>query len=827
MFTRRMALAVTAFALVASTPARSLAASDAKDALAINQTPASWMTEWSKQSADFLKAHPELGNFQAKDGTALTEAMKQWHKISQDLLRGQVATDAPADLTAILQPSAPESSGTERGDSKSVTAEAAMLPNQLAGIFPPPDNLNGSTAMDALAGGEAYATFTALAPPLLVGPHLVGASWTPVAGGGPPFAGLGFLPSISGLGSSWNSTITTGSMLTPMSYVIAKSEHALPALAVPAPPNAIAVLPSLGGGAGFPTAAPGVVVAMSPGPAVWLDYPYVAVDNHPGNPLAPGGQGDIHVAWVMYFGGAPDVNANGNFFDDPGDGYTIMSSSSNPGPGPFPYPAFSPPVALFGGGPIMPGAHQMVRPSVAVAGPPGTPAGPPSVTYVAWIDPGIGGIMVTWNPAPGLGLPWAAPVIAVPVVPLPPFLAPGIKASSSVSVAVDDAPAFPGLVYLAWSDMTNGDADIFFSRSPDGGLTWSAPSRVNQDPLGNGRDQWAPHMVVNAVTAEIIVTYYDRRNDPGNVMMETWSSTSMTGGVTWVDGRVSDAGPVPPPPTIPYPPGVYVGDYLGSSADVGTGMNPYGAIWNDGRFGANAAFFEVVRTFDSDGDGILDPLDNCPFVFNPGQADSDGDLVGDACDNCPLAFNPGQADGDADGVGDICDICPTVFDPTQADSDFDGTGDACDGCPFDPFKTAPGFCGCGVSDGDSDGDFLVDCLDNCPFAFNPGQADSDADGHGDICDNCPEVSNPNQLITIAMTGDLNASSTLTSSDVILMVNYVFKGGAAPSPCPAVADCNCNGSVTSGDIITLVNHVFKGGAPPCNVCTAPGLGWSCP
>ena len=34
-------------------------------------------------------------------------------------------------------------------------------------------------------------------------------------------------------------------------------------------------------------------------------------------------------------------------------------------------------------------------------------------------------------------------------------------------------------------------------------------------------------------------------------------------------------------------------------------------------------------------------------------------------------------------------------------------------------------------------------------------------------------------------GDVNASGTITSSDVIGLVNYVFKGGAAPS-CP---DCN--------------------------------------
>jgi hypothetical protein len=34
---------------------------------------------------------------------------------------------------------------------------------------------------------------------------------------------------------------------------------------------------------------------------------------------------------------------------------------------------------------------------------------------------------------------------------------------------------------------------------------------------------------------------------------------------------------------------------------------------------------------DLDNDGILNPLDNCPLVYNPAQEDSDGDGVGDAC----------------------------------------------------------------------------------------------------------------------------------------------------------------------------------------------------
>ena len=45
-----------------------------------------------------------------------------------------------------------------------------------------------------------------------------------------------------------------------------------------------------------------------------------------------------------------------------------------------------------------------------------------------------------------------------------------------------------------------------------------------------------------------------------------------------------------------------------------------------------------ISDVDTDGDGIPDDIDNCPFVYNPGQEDGDGDGIGDHCEPCRAPY---------------------------------------------------------------------------------------------------------------------------------------------------------------------------------------------
>ena len=71
-------------------------------------------------------------------------------------------------------------------------------------------------------------------------------------------------------------------------------------------------------------------------------------------------------------------------------------------------------------------------------------------------------------------------------------------------------------------------------------------------------------------------------------------------------------------------------------------------------------------------------------------------------------------------------------------------------------------------------------------------------------------------MTRSLCGDANGSSTVSISDVVFLINYLFASGAPPSPL-SVGDANCSGAISITDAVYLIHYLFAGGAAPCAAC----------
>jgi hypothetical protein len=85
-----------------------------------------------------------------------------------------------------------------------------------------------------------------------------------------------------------------------------------------------------------------------------------------------------------------------------------------------------------------------------------------------------------------------------------------------------------GNIYVIFGDSRNGDQDVFFIWSKDGGETWGPATRVNNDPTGNGADQYMPHVAVDKKGCLYIV-YYDRRHSENNRFTDVYLTTIKKG----------------------------------------------------------------------------------------------------------------------------------------------------------------------------------------------------------------------------------------------------------------------------------------------------------
>lgn len=182
--------------------------------------------------------------------------------------------------------------------------------------------------------------------------------------------------------------------------------------------------------------------------------------------------------------------------------------------------------------------------------------------------------------------------------------------------------------------------DVHFARSADGGETWSAPKRINDDPAKPTSIQWFPMMGV-APNSRIDAVWYDTRNGTGTKpyrISQLYYSYSWDGGLTWSPNQ-----PVSQPfnTYLPYDPGTEnqkdkLGDYAQLVSDANGAHIAYAATFN----GEQDVYYLNVFP-DCNNNAVSDVLD----IQNRVSGDTNFNHLADSCENISVK---GDLDGDRD-----------------------------------------------------------------------------------------------------------------------------------------------------------------------------------
>jgi len=204
-----------------------------------------------------------------------------------------------------------------------------------------------------------------------------------------------------------------------------------------------------------------------------------------------------------------------------------------------------------------------------------------SAVHVTWIDYGTGNIR--YAKSTDMGQSFSTPANVAPILPIPdPLPHCSYRTPDMTALAVDQSGTnSSGSLYVTWADYGSGDADVLLSYSHDGGASWEGPVRVNNDTEGNGKDQFFPTVAVSA-EGWVHVSFYDRRSDPDDTMLEYWWAMSFDQGASF-------------PVNIPMSNTSFDGawsrpgsnDFIGDYTSIVANNETVAAVWCDMRDGSD------------------------------------------------------------------------------------------------------------------------------------------------------------------------------------------------------------------------------------------------
>ncbi|PYI48644.1 MAG: hypothetical protein DMF10_03600, partial [Verrucomicrobia bacterium] len=131
-------------------------------------------------------------------------------------------------------------------------------------------------------------------------------------------------------------------------------------------------------------------------------------------------------------------------------------------------------------------------------------------------------------------------------------------------------------IYMVTSVSSGGGTNVMFVRSTNGGLSFSAPQRINDDPSNSAKWHWLGTLAV-APNGRIDSVWLDSRNAANNLDSQLFYSWSTDGGLTWAPNvAVSNSFD----PLQGWPNQNKIGDYITIVSDNTGGDVAYSATFN-------------------------------------------------------------------------------------------------------------------------------------------------------------------------------------------------------------------------------------------------------